>query len=146
MIRTLVVVVALVSLTGCKTYQYAKAYPGNDLPAKELALLKPTSGIKIHSIDGDPAKQFETFGKYSGTDYEIALLPGRHVVVITYNIQTVFSRGSVTVPFVAEAGRRYLLKTNKSGRTWKPEISDVTGKDNCWSVMVGTTFYDPANC
>jgi hypothetical protein len=140
----------LLILAGCASNQYVKAYEGADLPATQLALLKPTSGVVIHSIDGDRSKYMKTVGAFTEMEYEIALIPGHHVLVVSYDIGTFRSPTSVELDFQAEANHRYLVRTDVSGYftgpKWSPKISDVSGEEKCWTAKVGTTFFSPNGC
>lgn len=129
---------------------YVKAYSGDDVSPAQLALLKPTSGVVILSIDNNSSYYMSTMGSWGSKDYDIALLPGEHAIMVSYDIGSARSRQSVELKFKAEAGRRYLIKSDVSGHLgqpkWSPKITDVTGKEKCWTVKVGIVFYNPEDC
>jgi hypothetical protein len=133
--------ITVCTVAGCATGTvYFKAYPGGDLPSSQLALLKPASGITILSLDGDSTQPLSATQSFGNTDYEIALLPGRHTVVVDYNIGTAFSKSTQSRTFTVEAGRRYLLRANARNLLWNASIIDVTERNECWTVLADTLF------
>ena len=134
--KKLAVFLSLFVLAGCiPTKKYAKAYEGPDVPASEVALLKPVSGIKIEKIDGkyigaDSATSFETY------DYEISILPGPHRITVSFDNGTIYSKGVVPVEFTAVAGRKYLVEKGIEmfSDEWHPSVADVTDTPKCFSV------------
>ena len=140
MARLTLVAAMFLGIPGCGVQKtFIKAYEGPDLPAEQVALVKPQLEIVIKSIDGDPSKQLTVFGKFGSTDADIALTPGEHRFVLAYNdvrhVSRVYSVADINFTFRVQAGRKYLLKAAlPSERTWRPEIEDVTGRPELWCI------------
>lgn len=107
-----------------------KAYDGPDLPLPQLAILKPQVPLQLRAIDGDTTHAFDTSGKVVANDAQIMLLPGPHTLRLTLEgvqgVGTIRSRNALTATFVAEAGRKYIVRSGMSGQTWNPKVVDVT--------------------
>jgi len=136
-----IVLTVLLGISGCGIQKaFIKAYEGQDLPAEQIALVKPQLGIVIKSMDGDPSKQLTVFGKFGSTDADIALAPGSHTFVLAYDsirhVSSVRSVADITFTFRVRAGRKYLLKAvlPSDYSTWRPEIEDVTDKPELWCI------------
>lgn len=84
------------------------------------------------------------------TDFEIEFLPGMHQLRIGYYNGTLHSSQTVLIHVDMKAGHRYLLKPNSTHNSfksneWRPEVIDVTGKPDCWTVKVGV-WGGPKEC
>jgi hypothetical protein len=136
-------VLATLLVGGCATGPvYLRAYAGEEVPPSQLALLKPASGIRILSLDGDKSKAVSPSQSFGNTNYEIGLLPGAHAVLVSYNSGNAYSTSTMSRAFNVAAGRRYLLRANvvKSPLSWNPAVVDVTERPECWTVLADTLF------
>lgn len=142
-------------LTSCSTKpSYIKMHPNESLPTSQVALLKPVAYVKINEIDSKETS-IEPHGQWGTTEYEIELLPGNHVLKLSYSSGTEHSLSDYEMSISLEANRKYILKPGKSSKreswwkspdvSWKPELVDVTGKDECWTISVGTLI-GPKGC
>lgn len=136
-------------LSGCAVKQFMQTYDGEALPLSQSALLKPTAGVVIKSIDGKPlgSASSDEFTPvrlgFPNIDAEISFKPGVHTLVLGYfvrtstqtTIGTIKSVDYTTVRFNAVAGRKYLLRGDRdtADTAWKPVIIDVTDKPEVWS-------------
>jgi hypothetical protein len=143
MIKLLRILLLATLSAGCTTGPiYVKWYDSVERPIEQLALLKPTSGIRILSMNGDTSKAVNTVQVSTLADYEIGLLPGTHTIEFAFGDGRIYSMSTIFRTFTAEAGHRYLLRTNFAGPPlrWNPVIEDVTDRKECWSVRVDTAF------
>src|SRR5688572_20202696 len=116
-------VVLAAALTACGSA--TRFYEGPARPQSDVAILKEQSGIlpggaEIKRINGKAV---------TGIKKEIELLPGRYRVDVEYHQAggyEVHSTAPVSASFNAQAGHVYELKGVVSGRTWRPQITDLT--------------------
>jgi hypothetical protein len=108
---------ALIS-SGCTTALYS----GPRRPREQVAVIGASDTL-ITAIDGVPI---------SGSKFEI--LPGPHSVSLRVSASRpgfmytthIYSRGSLSVCFVAKAGREYLTRpSSDDDQTWVPQIVDT---------------------
>ncbi len=140
----IVVLLATVVLVGCAlppTRVFMKTYDGPAIPEHEAALLKPFLAVSIKAIDGDRTRTITPLrpGNPTNIDADISFAPGKHTLLVAYYIMepaaTYWSKDEQAIDFDARAGRRYLLRGERSGESWRPVIEDVTDEPNkwCWS-------------
>lgn len=132
----------LLSSCASQASKQVKGYAGADLPADQLALLKPALSTQIFAIDGDKTKLFSGAASFGpANEWEIGLPPGPHTLTLRWSTGSAWTDiGDET--FAAQAGHKYLAVGTYSQGTWgsqagmrvKIEILDVTNKEGCWTV------------
>lgn len=135
--RKLIILIIFLNLAGCVfPGRFEKGYDGLDFPSEELALLKPTNSVKIEYINEKyiGASGMSSFGN---VEHEISILPGEHLILVSYKSLYVESAANITLKLNALAAHKYIIKSNVEGGSWRPEILDVTDTPKCWTVMVG---------
>ena len=109
------------------------------------ALLKPAAYLIVDSIDGIQ-RRVNPSGGLSVSEYEIALSPGIHKMIASYEDGMLHSKAPATVTFTVESDHRYLLQIGKTGR-FDPEVIDMTARPPaCWTVFVNIPMRKPAGC
>lgn len=114
---------------------HIKAYQGETLPKEKLALVKPTVGVQILSVNGNRDHSVRTSKSLGYNDVEMALLPGTYLFELDYNDGTVSSRGSVRITLEARAGRKYLLHSNLRSGSFRPRFDDLTDRPDQWCAL-----------
>ncbi|MBU1425454.1 MAG: hypothetical protein KKH12_01740 [Gammaproteobacteria bacterium] len=154
-----VVLLLLVSIffSGCASFvnqrQFIKSYEGAALSFDKSALLKPSVGVVILSIDGDKSKYFTAIrAGVSNVDADISFVPGAHQILVRYSVATpngqITSKNELAVNFDAVAGHRYILNAseNTTRTAWSAQIIDVTNKPELWCLWVyGACMHDRFN-
>jgi hypothetical protein len=103
-------------------YDIVQTYPGPARPPAEVARLRFEVGPVLEQFDG---RELARHINYLGV-MELELLPGRHVVVLEYAFNRLFSTQPKAVEFHAEAGKAYLLKVNlREEKTWNPTVEPI---------------------
>ncbi len=117
------VVIALIFLAGLSFAAPQRMYTGPERPASETALVKgAASEINIVSCDGVKA-----------TKLEVSVLPGEHVIEMSFRGDMEYSEDTSFLKFTAEAGHTYIVDRedvkNQQGAFYNPFILDkTTGK------------------
>lgn len=147
--RKIAVLALCMTLFACAAERMLiKTYEGDPLPPNKSALLKPTSGMVIKSINGKPVIEGSS-GEFTAVrpglaniDADISFKEGTHTLVLGYfantsttiSTGTIRSRNNIVLPFNAVAGRRYVLTAefNQQQTSWRPKIVDVTDNPQAW--------------
>ena len=138
--KKLVLLALVFILGGCTANKVAvKAYEGPKVLQTKLALLKPTRGLVIYSINNKDYN-LKTVAKFGINDYEIDLKPGNYTLKLGYNIGSHYSNAYKIVEFKALESRKYIVRSGVNGREWKPFVQDVTNKMQCWDNTIDSDF------
>jgi hypothetical protein len=156
--RTVAILLSVsVLFSGCASFvnqrQFIKTYEGPALSFDKSALLKPSVGVDILSIDGDKSKYFTAIrAGASNVDADISFVPGAHQILVKYSVGTsggqITSKNAFVVNFDAVAGHRYILNAseNVTRTSWSVQIIDVTNKPEQWCLWVfGACMHDRFN-
>ena len=122
----------LVTVIGCAGKVHHRLYDGPALPAKEVAMVKGKSPLILYMVDKKkgPNELTKIFNSYLiGGRFEIALLPGLHILRVGYFTKERATRSTrSTFPTIlrlrVHAGCEYTIKAEVSGYTWKPRASE----------------------
>ena len=106
--KYLSLVLAACLVSGCG---FTKYYPGPRLEDREIARIYYHFPIKLLRIDGSNA--------FLANDLQIHFLPGRHAIVLYYNVPLLGTGKSCTLEFDAEAGREYQILYEVTRPTWR---------------------------
>ncbi len=133
------------TLVGCSSAPViVKTYAGENPGQQAKAVVKPASFIGVVSIDNQPYKIYPSHEFLNG-EYEFDMLPGEHTFELSFGNGGASSTRNLNLVKLLEPGKRYLLKPEVNGNSWRPKLIDVTAKPECWTFKVGTTF-GPNGC
>ena len=145
--RTSILLLLLATLCSCAGGPY-RFYEGPQKPLDDVAIIKTDYGFmggaklgsktefaRLMSIDGVPGKS-KKMGYHSRWDnsLNVALLPGKHTLSITYylgepgmgTLTTTKSVKPYELTMTFQKGHTYILSFKNLGITWTPIIVDTT--------------------
>jgi len=145
-LKNAAILVLAMLCTACATEsKYLNTYPQAESPS-EVALVKPTMGLLIHSIDG-VKYDIETMGDWSSYDYTIAVSPGKHTFVVSYSDGVTYSVRQLSVESGFIKDHKYSLRHEilYGKGEWEVKIIDVTSKEHCW-IHNAYIYSAPKDC
>ena len=121
-----------VVLTGCASMTTVKVYDGPELDQSQLAILQLDPHVLVSRVDNiskHPGGGTRVLAHSAGKRREsIAVLPGRHELSARFFVLCLQS-DEITIPFTAEPGGRYRLKSvvDVELKKWRPAIVPYSG-------------------
>ena len=122
-----------VVLSGCASMTTVKVYDGPEQDQSRLAILQLDPHVMVSRVDNisnHPGGGTRVVAHSAGKRREsIAVLPGRHELSARFFVLCLQS-DEITIPFTAEAGGRYRLKSvvDAELKKWRPSIVPYLGE------------------
>jgi len=140
------IIIISIFLTACTSQPILiKAHSISDYDKSDIALLKPAAYIEIFSIDGNNDINLAPSQGLLIGDYEIELLPGKHVIGVAYRDGNRYSTGNLHLNIEVAKDHKYIIAPQVRDGKWKPVFKDVTSNKNCWTVRVGVIGGPPVS-
>lgn len=119
------------SLSACSPITTTRIYDGPELGPSEIAIVRGDRYLEVKKVDGkDGAFTAQVFrGEWTSQGFELHFLPGAHVFEVKYIGRLMRSVVPVPIRFVAERGKRYVVKYEivRDAREWRVWLEEERG-------------------